>query len=178
MRRRKRYARACALVSILIGAACFAALPTSAQTPSAATRIPTVTRLVKEFSDLEAQLNAKLAARNITAVEGMLEPDFEVRIGSTPGTPIPRDAWIRQSIGTTGAMSIDQMAVHDFGGVAVVSFRQGSSATQAARGAKIFVVDCWKPAEGGWRLATRYLSNAAAPASSAPRPSRTLEKRY
>ena len=171
--------RACALVSILFAVACFAAPPTSAQTPSPATRIPTVTRLVKVFSDLEAQLNAKLAARDTAAVERMLEADFEMRIASTPGAPIPRDAWVRQSLGTTGEASIDQMAVHDFGSVAVVSFRQTGSGVQAAPArAPIFVVDCWKPAEGGWKLATRYLSSATAPASLAPRPAKTLEKRY
>ena len=101
-----------------------------------------------------------------------------MRTGSMPGTPIPRADWIRQSTGKRGDAPIDQMAVHDFGSVAVVSFRQADAATPAAGARRdLFVVDCWKRVGDGWKLATRYLSDAAAPASPAPA-SPPIDKRY
>jgi isoaspartyl peptidase/L-asparaginase-like protein (Ntn-hydrolase superfamily) len=153
------------------------ALPAAAQPATATSRIPTVTRLVKIFSDLETRLAASVAARDVATIEQTLDADFEMRIGSMPGTPIPRADWIRQSIGTPGEPSIDQMAVHDFGTVAVVSYRRaGNAAAGASAGGSLFVVDCWKRVGDGWKLATRYVSNATAP--TAVTPPATIDKRY
>ena len=150
----------------------------AAQPPPATSRIPTVTRLVKTFSELEARLNASLAARDLAAIDQTVDSDFEMRVGAAPGTPIPRAEWIRQSMDKPHHGSIDQMAVHDFGSVAVVSFRQSRSAASAnSTREHLFVVDNWKRAGDGWKLATRYLSNAQAPESAAPG-SPPIDKRY
>jgi Domain of unknown function (DUF4440) len=174
---RRRTSRLSILLAATV-AACFA-FPAAAQPVQAPGRIPTVTRLVKIFYDLESRLVSNLVARDAKAIDQVLEPDFEVRAGSMPGTPVPRADWMRQEQAHPSKASIDQMAVHDFGSVAVVSFRLLPAAT-AASGANpgLFIVDCWKRDGDGWKLATRYLSNAAAPTGAIPASAGTIDKRY
>src|SRR5438067_9025226 len=94
-----------------------------AQPTTPSSRVPNVTRLVKIFSELEARLAAKAA--DSATLERMLDPAFEVRDSTAPGVPVPRDEWIRQQRASPSqAPRIDQMAVHDFGDIALVSFRQ------------------------------------------------------
>jgi len=152
------------------------ALPAFAQPAPPMMRVPTVTRLVKVFSELEAGLVAQAHSPDPAALDQSLDPSFEMRIGAAPGMPIPRDEWIRQAReAPTGSPRTEQMAVHDFGDVALVSFRElQPDATDAASGR--FIVDCWKRAGNGWKLAVRYISNAA-PESVKPPPG-TLNKRY
>ncbi len=101
-----------------------------------------------------------------------------MRIGAAPGVPIPRDEWILQArAAPSRPPRIDQMAVHDFGDVAVVSFRE--FAAQASRRAPArgrFVVDCWKRAGDGWKLAVRYVSDASS--EGVKPPPGTIDKRY
>lgn len=153
--------------------------PAAAQPVQAPVRIPTVTRLVKVFYDLESRLVSNLVTRNARAIDQALEPDFEMRAGSMPGTPVPRADWMRQEQANPAQATIDQMAVHDFGSVAIVSFRLAPAATPASGANQdLFIVDCWKRDGDGWKLATRYLSNAAAPAPGNPASSLTIDKRY
>ena len=159
-------------------AACIAS-PAAAQPVQPPGRIPTVTRLVKIFYELETGLAANLAAHDAKAIDRTLDPDFELRTGAMPGTPVPRADWIRQAQSNRSEGSIDQMAVHDFGSVAIVSFRQVPAAAPSASATqRLFVVDCWKREGDGWKLATRYLSIAAAPASARPPSTGTIDKRY
>ncbi len=158
-------------------AACIA-YPAAAQPVQPPGRIPTVTRLVKIFYELETGLAANLAAHDAKAIDRTLDRDFELRAGAMPGTPVPRADWMRQALSASAAGSIDQMAVHDFGSVAIVSFRQVPAAPPASVTQGLFVVDCWKRDGDGWKLATRYLSNAAAPASAMPPSTGTIDKRY
>lgn len=169
-------AAAASLAMVLAG--CLGS-PAAAQPLQASVRIPTVTRLVKVFYDLESRLVSNLVARDARAIDQALEPDFEMRAGSMPGTPVPRADWMRQEQANPAQATIDQMAVHDFGSVAIVSFRLAPAATPAAGANQdLFIVDCWKRDSDGWKLATRYLSNAAAPASAIPASAGTIEKRY
>ena len=168
------------LPTLLAGvlAACLA-FPAAAQPGHSPGRIPTVTRLVKIFYELETGLASNLAAHDARAIDQTLEADFEMRAGSLPGTPVPRADWIGQEMANRTETSIDQMAVHDFGSVAIVSFRQVPAPTPASGAAQgLFIVDCWKRDGDGWKLATRYLSNAAAPASAIPASAGTIDKRY
>jgi len=128
----------------------------------ARTRIPTVTRLVKLFYELEGSLAATLQGGDAAAVEKMLESDFELRAGWIPGNPTPRDEWIRLALGKpASAFRIEQMAVHDYGEIAVVSFLQAAVANNLRnRGGDIFTVDVWKRAGDTWKLAVRYASPA------------------
>jgi hypothetical protein len=163
-------------VVLAVAAACIA-LPAYAQPTPQSKRIPTVTRLVKIFSQLEGELYTKAA--DSAALERMLDPAFEMRDGAAPGEPIPRDEWIRRSRSAGWTPRIDQMAVHDFGDVAIVSFRQVETGrTRHER----FIVDCWKRTGDGWQLAVRYASagdqGANAPGEKKRTPAGTIDKRY
>lgn len=164
-------------IVVLAIAACLA-LPAFAQPTPQTGRVPTVTRLVKVFSGLEADLVAQVHSTDAGALDQSLDPSFEMRVGAAPGTPIPRDEWIRQARAASARPPrIDQMAVHDFGEVAVVSFREIPAQAAPARAASgRFVVDCWKRAGDGWKLAVRYVSDAA-PEGVKPPPG-TIDKRY
>ena len=148
------------------------ALPVLAQSPSQS-RIQTVTRLVKTFHVLETKLAAEAAANDTKSLDATLDPAFEMRTADAPGAPIPRDEWLRNAHAShPGALTIAQIAVHDFGDVAVVSFQETSS--KPAR----FVVDCWKRDGAGWKLAVRYRSNVAPVSAKPSRAPGTLDKRY
>ena len=153
------------------------AAPALAQPAPQAGNVPTVTRLVKMFSELERGLTEKAQAKDAGALDALLDPSFEMRVGAAPGVPVPREAWIRDARKSTAAPRIEQMAVHDFGDVAVVSFRERNlRAGAASRGRDRFVVDCWKRDGNGWKLVVRYVSDAGA--SAATPASGTIDKRY
>jgi hypothetical protein len=98
---------------------------TSAQPAPQTGRIPTVTRLVKIFSELETAIRARARSSDPAALESSLDSSFEMRDASTPGTPVPRDEWIRQTRSTAAqSRSIDQMAVHDLGGSPARAFHR------------------------------------------------------
>ena len=152
------------------------AAPVLAQPVQQPTNVPTVTRLVKMFSDLERGLAEKARAKDASALDAMLDPSFEMRIGSAPGSPIPRDAWIQQTRAAShGASRIEQMAVHDFGDTAVVSFLEHST-DAAKRATAHFIVDCWKRDGDAWKLAVRYASDASARGMKLQ--GSTIDKRY
>ena len=117
-------------------------------------RIPTVTRLVQVFSTLESELMVALQKGDSAVINQMLADDFELRSGAMPGTPMPRAEWLRNSHGQA-AMPIEQMAVHDYGTTAVVSFLGKRRARQ-----DVFMVDTWSKSGDIWKLAVRYASPA------------------
>ena len=117
-------------------------------------RVPTVTRLVKLFSSLEGELMAAVQKGDSTAIEKLLADDFELRSGAKPGAPTARGEWLRHSQGKL-ATSIDQMAVHDYGTAAVVSY-----VWQPAAQHRVFVVDVWSRSGDAWKLSVRYASPA------------------
>jgi len=124
-------------------------------------RIPTVTRLVNVFFQLESELNAAVKKRDSVAVSKLLSSDFEMRVAAMPGTPIPRAAWIQQSFGEPESTSrTEQMAVHDFDRIAIVSFLLKVKAAKSKMVRDVFIVDTWRRQEGDWKLAVRYAGPA------------------
>ena len=122
-------------------------------------RIPTVTRLVKLFLDREEALSAAMRAGDVASLERTLTDDFELRAGARAATPISRADFlsdVARSRAASGAAS--QMAVHDLGSIAIVSFVQGDDAKRA-----IFLVDVWRQSGADWKLAIRYAGPAGAP---------------
>ena len=77
-------------------AACLPAVALAQPAPQPS-NVPTVTRLVKVFSELERGLVEKSHSKDASDLDALLDPSFEMRIGSAPGTPVPRDAWIREA---------------------------------------------------------------------------------
>ena len=166
--------RSIVLLTLLVAA------PALAQPAPPTANVPTVTRLVKLFSELERGLAEKMRAKDPSALDALLDPAFEMRVGNAPGSAVPREAWIRDARkAAIAAPGIDQMAVHDFGDVAVVSFRlRNMRAGAASRGRDRFVVDCWKRDGDTWKLAVRYLSDASAQGVPPPNAGATIDKRY
>ena len=144
-------------------------------------RIPTVTRLVKQFLDLETTLANDIRSGKKEAVDKLVADDFELRVASMPGNPTPRDEWLRRLAEQPAPPArLEQMAVHDYGNVAVVSFLQAAMAGQKRDPARdIATVDVWKRNGDGWVLAVRYAGPAGAgvaiPGASTEPP---IPKRY
>jgi hypothetical protein len=159
-------------------AACVVAPALAQPAPAPAPgRIPTVTRLVKLFTGLEMDLVARTHAKDLSALDALLDPSFELRAGDAPGMPVPRDAWIRDARAASSREPprIEQMAVHDLGNVALVSFRE---VIAGARKSKVnrFIVDCWKRDGNEWKLLIRYASTSEKGLGHTPLP--RIDKRY
>ncbi len=138
--------------------------------------VPTISRLVMQFTERETQLVERLAARDAAGAASSLTDDFELRASNQPGRPIPRAEWLAQSMQSAGVGTrITQMAVHDLGETAVVSFMQGADTTPG-----LFVVDVWRRAGNDWKLAVRYASPIAGnvPIPGVPPAERTIPKKY
>ncbi len=156
-----------ALVALLMVAL---SVPVAAQSdgpPSG--RIPTVSRLVMVFSRLELSLDHAFATNDAAAAAALLTPAFEQRDATAPGTPVPRAQWLAAMLGQPPRDArISQMAVHDFGPLAVVSFRmEYLPSVAAAAPVPLLVTDVWQQSGSDWHLAVRY---AAAADSSTPVP--------
>jgi hypothetical protein len=170
-------------VGALIAACCVAAgvgaaAPAPAQSDTGAMRVPTVTRLVQMFSELEGRLDAAAREHDAAAFDRLLHADFELRNAARPGTPLPRAEFVQQTLDRPMAPArIEQMAVHDIA-AAIVSFLRRS--TDAA--ATLFVVDVWGRTGDDWRLQVRYAGPGGAQAAQSgapmPRSGEDLPKKY
>jgi len=114
-------------------------------------RVMTLTRTVKTFSELENQLDDARRSHDETALGKLLAANFEQRNGTAPAAPTPRADWLAQK--SAPKSDISQMAVHEYGNVAVVSF---ADAAQHA-----FIVDVWNKTDDHYALSVRYLSAAS-----------------
>jgi len=141
-------------IACLLCFALVAPAPVFAQAPG---RIMTVTRSVKVFSELEAKLDGAIAAHDKTDLANLLAANFEMRSGVNPGQPTPRAEWLAAP---QAKSQISQMAVHDYGDLAVVSFLDTAQ--------HAFVVDIWKKSGEGYALSVRYASNASAAPQTRP----------
>ncbi len=124
------------------------ATPVLAQQPG---KIATVSRSVMLFSNLENQLNAAVHDRKSAVLEKLLAPNFEQRDQTSPGKPLPRVDWMRNALAKPKVdAEPSQMAVHDYGNIAVVSFLDAAQHE--------FIVDVWSKAADGYVLSVRYAS--------------------
>jgi hypothetical protein len=165
--------------AIVLGCA-VATLP-AAHAQDATGRVPTVTRLVKIFLDREGELLNAMRGRDAPAIERQLTDDFELRVGHRPGVPIPRVDFLSQiQSDATAGYTIEQMAVHEIGTTAMVSFMLRPEPGRARDGLlPLFVVDTWTGGIDNYRLRVRYVAPAASarvPGASAERPQ--IPKKY
>ena len=122
--------------------------------------IPTVTRLVALFTTLETNLLTALDRHDSKTAQRLLAADFEQRSAARPGDPTPRADWLHRVMADMhAASSIEQMAVHDLGDTATVSFLWRVDAGAATQ-RDVFVVDVWRHVRGDWLLQTRYAAPA------------------
>lgn len=132
-------------------------------------RVPTVTRLVRNFLDLESSLLDAQHRGDRAALEQLLAPDFELRVARRPGTPVPRAEWLDAVLRPplpAGQFVIEQMAVHEHTGAMVASFLLRPEHAEGRGAPTLFIVDAWVRAGERWTLATRY---AAPVPKDAPR---------
>ena len=132
--------------------------------------IPTVTRTVQIFSTLENELNDAVQQRNSGVIDKRLADDYELRTAAAPNRPTPRAEWIASALKQAPfASQVQQMAVHEYGNLMVVSFLWSLDVPAASPLAKnIFVVDTWKQVDGDWKLAARYAAPADAQHKKVP----------
>jgi hypothetical protein len=117
------------------------------------------------FTQQELQLVERIKARDASGVGALLTDDFELRASSQPGQPVPRADWIDQSLKSPApAEAPRDMAVHDLGNAALVSFQQPSGSAKSS----IFVVDLWRRLGDDWKLAVRYAAPAGSDSASMP----------
>jgi ketosteroid isomerase-like protein len=161
-----------------------AAAPAVAQ-ERAAGRIPTVTRLVRIMLTQEEQLTAAVQGHDEAALARLLADDFEMRVGTAPGTPVPRDEWIKSALARPGhTREIEQMSAHEFGDIVLASYLErpaGTAASPTAAQGPSYVNDVWKRTGDNWKLVRRFIAPAGvkdfAPLGSGGQ-SPVLPKRY
>ncbi len=138
---------------------------------SAPQRIVTTTRLVAQFSELEAQLLRAVQQHDSAALDGLLGVDFAVWTPAPSGAPIPREDWTANALRTSiQFFRVRQMAVQMARDTAVVNFvlDERSKANGKDTSGQFFVVDLWNPKDNGWQLATRYLAKVSSQPQTAP----------
>ena len=127
----------------------------------------TPTRNVLAFTKLENAWIEALQRRDAEALGRLLADDFEIRSAAAPGVPTARAEAMRESLrAPVSRSSIEQMAVHEYGDVMLVSFLwtvEDGTAPQS-----YFVVDTWKRSGSEWKAAVRYAAPAGAGATMVP----------
>ncbi|MES2160764.1 MAG: nuclear transport factor 2 family protein [Pseudomonadota bacterium] len=153
----------------LIGPALLALAMNSAQAAPPRT-VPTVTRTVQLFSTLEGDWLDAVHQRDAVALKKIVADEFELRSASVPGRPTARAEWQQQAFAAPALeSSIEQMAVHEYGELAVVSFMWKIAAPKnSAVPTQVFVVDTWKQMEGGWKAVARYAATVDGASKAVP----------
>jgi len=147
---------------------------------AATTRIPTVTRLVQLFMGLETTLIDAQLKGDAAGLGALLADNFEMRIDARPGEPIPRAEWLKRVLEQRRAGQLEQMAVHDYGDIAIASFLLKAEGN-TKQPTDVFIVDVWRRAGGDWKLSTRYAASGIASPHhipGAPFKGQLFEKRY
>jgi hypothetical protein len=135
------------------GLLALAAASTPAAAQPAGRGVPTLTRYVQQFGQLERELAGAQAQRDAAALDRLVSGLFELR--GNDAQLVPREDWLQRKVAAGAA--IEQLAVHETGDQAVASFVRRESS-----GAATFVVDVWSPQPGGsWQLRLRFESPAA-----------------
>lgn len=124
--------------------------------------VPTVTRTIQIFSNLENAWNDGVKNRDSEALKKILSDRYELRTSALPGRPTPRDESIALAFKEAPFSSrIEQMAVHEYGELMIVSFQWDLEVDNSSPlASKIFVVDTWKRVDGDWQVQGRYAAPA------------------
>lgn len=132
---------------------CTTVIASQAQAQAVRTQIPVVTRLVQLYSDYEQRLAEAINRKDNGEIDRLVATDFELRPTRNIGVPVPRADWIAQSVKErSAAMSIGEMAVHDYGNIRIVSFVMKN----AVAGRGVTVVDVWMQSGESSILKVRY----------------------
>lgn len=124
--------------------------------------VPTVTRTIQIFTNLENAWNDGVKNRDIASLKKIIAERYELRTAASPGRPTPRDESMALAFKDAPfASRIEQMAVHEYGDLMIVSFQWDLDVDASSPlASKIFVVDTWKRADGDWQVQARYAAPA------------------
>lgn len=134
-------------------------------------RIETRTRVVSQFSELQAKWLQAIKSKDAAALDHLLSDDFEVWTPAHSG-PIPREDWQAQALADNlKSLRLGNMAVKSpRDGIAVASFRletttarNGSDVTQ-----QFFVVNLWVSDKDSWLCTDSYVSPVQAAPTTPP----------
>jgi len=161
---------------------CAGAFASQVQAQAVRTQIPIVTRLVQAYSEYEQQLAEAINRKDKGEIDRLVAPDFALWSANNMDVPVPRADWLAQSLKEKPvAMSIGQMAVHDWGNVRVVSFVMEPTKV-SRRAPALAVVDVWMQSGDSSVLKTRYAAYQAPAFLRIPVPGevrqKQIEKRY
>jgi ketosteroid isomerase-like protein len=127
----------------------------------------TPTRNILTFTKLENAWLEAVQRRDADALGRMLADNFEIRSAAAPGVPTARADAVRELLrAPVSRSSIDQMAVHEYGDLMVVSFLW--TIADGAAPQSYFVVDTWKRSGDEWKAAVRYAGPVADGAAVVP----------
>jgi len=124
-------------------------------------RVPTVTRLVKAFGQLEAEIITAFKHQDQARLARLIDQNFEMQVASKSANSMPLSGWLKASMAEAASYTYDisDMAVRDLGQTAIVSFDwKPSASTKKDSSAEIFIVDVWKKEGMDWKLAIRFAS--------------------
>ncbi|MBA5686821.1 nuclear transport factor 2 family protein [Rugamonas apoptosis] len=132
--------------------------------------VPTVTLTVKQFSELEEDWLQAVRQHDTDALNRLVADNFELRTSAAPGRPTARAAWLKQAqSGAPFESRIEQMAVHEYGPLMVVSFLWKLDVPKTSPlPQQVFVIDTWKQGDNGWQVVTRYAAPVQAGAKAVP----------
>jgi len=159
---------------------CAGAFASQVQAQTVRTQIPVVTRLVQAYSEYEQRLTEAINRRDKDEIDQLVAPDFALWSANNIGDPVPRAEWLAQSLKEKpAAVSIGQMAVHDYGNIRVVSFAM--TPTKGGRRKRgIAIIDVWMQSGEKSTLKTRYVAVQTRPSQRVPGEVRQkkIDKRY
>jgi hypothetical protein len=137
---------------------CIAGLLSSGRAQDVRAQLPVVTRLVQLYLDYEQRLAEALSRKDNGEIDRLVANDFELRPAGRIGNPIPRADWLAQSLKEAPvSISIDQMAVHDYDHVRVVSFvMKRTLAGRRREPDSMAIVDVWMQSGEAFVLKVRY----------------------
>ena len=117
---------------------------------------PTTTLLVKQYGELEAQLQQALVEKNKKKIEEFVAVDFAALSASSPSGAISRTAWIALS-NKKGKQKISQLTVRELNNVQIVSFLLTTGKLSAQK--TYLLIDVWKVEADNKRiLKARYIT--------------------
>ena len=147
--------------------------------------VPTVTRLVKLFTQLEHDIITSLKNNDKPMLSSLVDDRFEMQVASQSKEPVPMSAWLDKSLAESSLYQyeISNMSVYDYGGTAIVSFnwQAFSPKKDSSVSPGVFIVDVWKKERPGWKLAIRFAEGLQKSGERFPGyapAEETIEKKY
>ena len=122
-------------------------------------KIPTTTRLVKLYAELEKDIKAAQLGTDASRLDYLITQDFEQRTPQTADNPTPRNEWLAACAKDSDlieALVITKMSVRDIGLSALVSFVLLDRKHKNKE--LFFVVDLWVNDKGHPQLKNRFIS--------------------